>query len=598
MLASSEFIKEGQLLGKSVKGLNWKLAEVDERLVSNLVQKLDLSELLARILSSRGISDVSEAELFLEPRLRNLLPNPFLLKDMDKAASRIARAVSNKEKITVFGDYDVDGATSSALLKRFFRDLGLDSSIYIPNRLTEGYGPSVEAFKKIRDDGSSLVITVDCGIVSFEPVEYANSINLDTIILDHHLSIETIPSAHAVVNPNRFDDDFAVKSIAAVGVAYLTAIAVKSKLKEMGYFKNHKDIDMLQYLDLVALGTVCDVMSLVGINRAFVTQGLKLIGARKNLGLSVLSNVAKIDATPQSYHLGFVIGPRINAGGRVGEGNLGAELLSTLDSDRAFEIANRLEMLNNERRAIEATTLDIAIAQIESNALYDNPVIMVKGDNWHQGILGILASRIKEKYQKPAAVISFVGGVGKGSARSIPGIDFGSLIANAKSKDLVLQGGGHAMAGGFSVEESKIDKFYEFICENANESKDAFEKVKECYIDAIITAGAINGKLAKEINTAAPFGSGNIHPKIMLKEVVILSVRIVGKNHLLVIAGDGKNDRKVMQTVKCILFKGHENEVGHFITDHVGRVVDLIGQVQLNSMDDSKADFIIEDVLL
>lgn len=598
MLASAEFNVEGQLLGKSVKGLNWKLAEVDERLVSNLVQKLDLSELLARILSSRGVDDVSQAELFLEPRLRNLLPNPSLLKDMEKAASRISRAVLNKEKITVFGDYDVDGATSSALLKRFFRDLGHDASIYIPNRLTEGYGPSINAFRKIKDSGSTLVITVDCGIVSFEPVDYANSINLDTIILDHHLSIDTLPNAHAVVNPNRFDDDFPIKSIAAVGVAYLTAIAVRSKLKDMGYFKNHKDVDMLSYLDLVALGTVCDVMSLVGVNRAFVTQGLKLIAARKNLGLSVLSDVAKLDSAPQSYHLGFVLGPRINAGGRVGEGFLGAELLSTLDSEKAFEIAHRLEKLNDERRAIEATTLDIAINQIESGALYNNPVIMVKGDNWHQGILGILASRIKEKYQKPAAVVSFVDGVGKGSARSIPGIDFGTLIANAKAKEMILQGGGHAMAGGFSVEASRVDEFYDFLCENANSSKEAFEKVKDCYVDAIVSAGSINGKLAKEISKAAPFGSGNNHPKVLLKQVIILNVRVVGKNHLLVIVGDSKTDKKVMQTVKCILFKGHENEVGHFITENVGKTLNLVGQVQLNALDDAKADFIIEDVLL
>jgi single-stranded-DNA-specific exonuclease len=445
--------------GKSVKGLKWAVLDPDERIVTTLSQKLGIPDLLAKVLVNRGILSADDARKFLDPKVRDLLPDPFLLKDMDKAATRFAEAVVNKEKITIFGDYDVDGATSSALLKRFFRDVDIDAGIYIPNRILEGYGPNLDALKKLKDEGNTLVITVDCGIVSFEPIKGAKDYGLEIIVIDHHLSTDEMPEAYAVVNPNRFDDEFEFKSLAAVGVAFLTVVAIRSKLRDMGYFKDKPEPNLLDYLDLVALGTVCDVMQLNNVNRAFVAQGLKLINQRKNLGIATLSNVARLEVVPQSYHLGFVIGPRINAGGRVGEGMLGATLLSTLDSMEAFTIATRLEQLNDERRAVEAVILEEAINEVESKELYKKPLIIVTGNNWHQGILGILASRIKEKYSRPTAIISFVDGMGKGSARSITGIDLGSLLANAKQKGILVHGGGHAMAGGFTIEQSKLPEF-------------------------------------------------------------------------------------------------------------------------------------------
>jgi single-stranded-DNA-specific exonuclease len=598
MLAHLNKESGGQSFGDSLRGLLWQVAEVDERAVLSIVQKLGVSEILATILYNRDIKTAGEADLFLSPKLKSYMPNPFALLDMEKAASRIADAVINKEKIAVFGDYDVDGATSTALLKRFFRDLGLDAEIYIPNRVLEGYGPSAEAFQKLKDNGNTLVITVDCGTVSFEPIEYARSIGLDIIILDHHLSLDSLPNANAVVNPNRFDETFEYKYLAAVGVAFFTTIAVRSKLRDAGYFKDKEEVNLMKYLDLVALGTVCDVMNLKGINRAFVAQGLKLINNRNNVGLAVLGDVAKLDSAVQSYHLGFIIGPRINAGGRVGEGLLGSQLLSTEDPNEALEISLKLERLNDERRSIEAITLEEAINKIESNGLHNKPIIMVSGENWHQGILGIIASRLKEKYGKPSAVISLVDGIGKGSARSITGIDMGTLLANAKISGLLLQGGGHAMAGGFSVEQPKLEKFYEVICEQLKNTDDIVERAKRVKIDAVLNLSAVNGDLVKAVSGAAPFGSGNPQPKFAITKVVIVDVRIVGKTHIMFIVADKKTDSKIATTVKCIMFKALETDIGNFLLKGIGKTVSVVGTIQVHHLDDSRADFIVEDVAI
>lgn len=598
MLANQNKDSGSQSFGDSVRGLFWQVAELDERVILNIVQKLDIPEILATVLYNRGVQEAEQAKLFLDPKLRSYMPNPFDLLDMDKAATRIAQAVINGEKIAVFGDYDVDGATSTALLKRFFRELGVDAEIYIPNRILEGYGPSDGAFKKLKDNGNTLVITVDCGTVSFEPIAYARSIGLDIIILDHHLSLDKLPDANAIVNPNRFDETFEYKSFAAVGVAFLASVAVRSKLRDMGHFEGKDEPDLMKYLDLVALGTVCDVMSLTGINRAFVAQGLKLINSRANVGLAVLSNVAKLDTSVQSYHLGFVLGPRINAGGRVGEGILGSMLLSTEDPNEALEIALKLERLNEERRAIESVTLEQAISQIEDRELHHKPVIMVAGKDWHQGILGIIASRLKERYGKPSAVISLVDGLGKGSARSITGIDMGTLLANAKASGMLLQGGGHAMAGGFSVEAAKSDEFYAFLCERLKDTQALVEKAKEIRVDAILELSAINGALVKVISSAAPFGSGNTQPKFAIMNVVMVDVRVVGRTHIMFILANKRADGGVTSTVKCIMFKALETDIGQILLKGIGKTVSVVGTIQPHHLDDSKADFIVEDIAI
>ncbi len=595
MLAEPLNKQGGMVFKDTVKGLKWKLEEADQRLVTTLCQKLNIPVLLATILINRHILGPEEAMFYLEPRIKDLIPDPFALKDMHKASERLATAIINGEKIAVFGDYDVDGATSTALLKRFFKDIGHELTIYIPNRIIEGYGPNINALKKLKDEGNTLIITVDCGIVSHEPLKEIKEMGVDVIILDHHLSTHTLPEAYAIVNPNRFDDDFSFKSIAAVGIAFFTVIAIRAKLREKGWFKGKTELDLLQYLDLVALGTVCDVMQLVGINRAFVNQGLKLIAARKNVGIAVLSDMAKIHTYPQSYHLGFVLGPRINAGGRVGEGMLGTELLSTEDAERAYQIALKLEKLNDERRGIEALMIEEAIEKIESQKLYKNPLILVQGSNWHQGVLGIIASRIKERYNRPAAVISLVNGMGKGSARSISGIDLGSLLANAKALGILEQGGGHAMAGGFTVAENKVDEFYAYANLKLEGCESIFKKAKEFQVDAVISVSGATGELVKLIARSAPFGSGNPQPKFALTNVLIVNIRLVGANHLMVIVADNKSDVKSRATLKCMLFKALDSEIGKVISTSVGRKVTLFGILQQNFNDNNKADFIIED---
>lgn len=594
MLAENNY--RGQGFGKSLKGLVWIYEEADNNVIEHLKSRLSISEILAKILYNRNITDPDAAQNFLEPKLRNLMANPFCFKDMDRAVERIVRAIYKKERITIFGDYDVDGATSTALLRRFFRDIGYkDVGIYIPSRMNEGYGPSVEAFEKIKQDGTSLIITVDCGVVSFEPIKHANTIGLDVVVLDHHLSGDQLPPAYAIVNPNRIDDPFEFKSLAAVSIAFFAVVGIRSKLREEGYFKGGEEVDVMQYMDLVALGTVCDVMQLHGVNRAFVKNGLKLIGARKNVGIATLANIAKLDTVPQSYHLGFVLGPRINAGGRVGEGILGSDLLYTEDAREALAIADRLEQLNEERRAIENAILETALENIEKQNLHHKNIVMISGYDWHQGVLGILASRIKEKYNRPAAVVSVLDGVGKGSARSVPGIDFGTMLAKAKDRGLLLQGGGHAMAGGFAVEEGKIDEFYSFMLESTAHAGECIERVKELKVDAVLSISAITGQLVREINKAAPFGNGNPNPRFLVNNVKVVNLKAIGRNHLMIIVADPMLSHSHGNSLKCVLFKAMDTEIGQILAHSMGKHINILGSLQENLYDPRKADFILED---
>ncbi len=595
MLAESNNVSNVEF-GKSVRGLKWKLEEGCERTVRTLCQKLNISEVLARILYNRGITNAEDATNFLDPKLKHLILDPFALKDMDKASNRIVDAITKHEKICVFGDYDVDGATSSSLLKRFFRDLGIEIGVYIPNRLKEGYGPNSAAFSKLKEEGYQLIITVDCGVVSFAPLKHAKEIGLEVIVIDHHLGIAELPEAVAIINPNRFDEDFPYKSMAAVGVAFMVAIATRSKLREANWFKdnNKTEPDLLHYLDLVALGTVCDVMTLKGINRAFVAQGLKVIATRQNTGLATLANIVKLDSAPKTHHLGYVFGPRINAGGRVGEGILGTNLLSTDCPKEAYDYAMKLEQYNEERRSIEAKALEEAINQIENLKLYDNPIMMVQSGNWHIGILGILASKLKEKYSRPAGVMSINEGVAKGSARSIYGLDLGTALAAAKAEGLVLEGGGHAMAGGFTVLEEKIAPFCEYLIERFKIGDEPFLKAKELSIDHVLSISSINSELIATINLAAPFGSGNATPRFAILNAHVSYTNIVGSDHIMVVITEDKGTR-ASKSQKCILFKGLNTELGQFLLNSLGKRINLVGSLQLSNIDNQKVDFIIED---
>ncbi|PCH53290.1 MAG: single-stranded-DNA-specific exonuclease RecJ, partial [Cellvibrionales bacterium] len=441
----------------------------DDRLALQLAQQTDIPELLARVLAARGVT-VETCEAHLNPTLKTFLPDPSSLIDMDKAAERIADAITSSEHVAVFGDYDVDGATSSALLKRYFEMAEVPLRIYIPDRIKEGYGPNAPAFLKLKDLGVSLIITVDCGTMAHKPLGIAKERGLDVVVVDHHQAEVLLPPAFAVVNPNRLDDTSGLGQLAAVGVVFLLLVALNRTLRARGWFEGDRaEPKLLDLLDLTALGTVCDVVPLTGLNRALVTQGLKVLGARKNIGLAALGDVSKLEGTPGTYHAGFLLGPRVNAGGRVGRADLGARLLTTHDASEADEIAAALDTYNRERQAIEAVVLEQALEQVEvslarSGANQAPPLIIASAKGWHPGVIGIVASRLKDKYERPTFVIAFDGkGVGKGSGRSIPGVDLGRAITAALEAGLLTNGGGHAMAAGLTLAENKLEAFHEFL---------------------------------------------------------------------------------------------------------------------------------------
>ena len=434
----------------SLRGKRWTARPADERESMALAQRLGVPEIIGRVLSARGVG-LQEADDFLHPTLKRLLPDPSVLKDMDTAALRLAGAVTGGEQIAVFGDYDVDGATSSALLARLLSAVGGQCRIYIPDRGREGYGPNEAALLGLKDSGVSLVVTVDCGIAAHAPLAAAADAGLDVIVVDHHAAEAELPRATAVINPNRLDESGELGQLAAVGVSFLLAVAVNRALRALDWYQDRPEPDLRQLLDLVALGTVCDVVPLRGVNRALVSQGLKVMGKRANPGLRALADAASLTEAPGAYHLGFILGPRINAGGRVGSSELGARLLSTDDEAEAKAIASRLEALNAERRDIEAAVLERARDQVERSD-HQGPLILAAGEGWHGGVIGIVASRLKERFHRPAFVVSIEGETATGSGRSVHGVDLGQAVIAARQAGLVVKGGGHPMAAGFTAE--------------------------------------------------------------------------------------------------------------------------------------------------
>ena len=506
----------------SVSNKVWKLNKVSERDVLYIMQKYNLSEIPARIIASRNINNIEE---FLNPALRTSLPDPFHLLDMKKSVDRTIQAIKNKEKIVIFGDYDVDGATSSALLKKYLYNIGHEVSIYIPDRIKEGYGPNSGALKKLRKNGNELCITVDCGTVAHKPLLEAKKIGLDIIVLDHHLGSEILPEVCAVINSNRLDEISEYREIAAVGVTFLFLIALNTTLRESNFFSSIEEPNLYDYLDLVALGTVCDVMPLQGLNRVFVKQGLRVIAKRKNLGIRTLSDLLKIYEPLSSYHLGFLIGPQINAGGRVGKSDLGAKLLSTSNEGEAREIALRLIQYNKERQRLEKSATEEAMKQAKSN---NSKIIIITSYTWHPGIIGLVSGRVKDHFNRPTIVITITDGIGKASCRSVLGIDIGSLVLAAKLEGLIIEGGGHKMAAGFSVEEEKIELLTEFFNEKISEV--IIKNILK--VDGVISQEIINLKLWYELQKLAPFGVSNPEPKFILQNSYIKDAEVMKEEHI------------------------------------------------------------------
>lgn len=578
----------------SINNYLWQIQKYSDRDVLTLQQKNNLSEIIAKILVIKNISS-GEVEDYLNPTIRRFLPDPLHFLDMDKASSRIAEAITSNQNIVIFGDYDVDGATSSALFKRFFDMCGAKAQIYIPDRITEGYGPSAKAFSKFKENNTNLVITVDCGTTSFEAVDYANSVNLDVIIVDHHISAEKFPNAYALINPNRIDETTEYKTLAAVGVVFMVLVATLTKLKALNYFKDKQTPNLLELLDLVAVGTICDVVALENLNRAFVVQGLKVLSKRSNIGLGALIDVSGISEAPSVYHLGYMIGPRINAGGRIGESKLGSELLSTNDKDIAEEIANKLNLLNQERRAIENIIFDEALLLAEAEI--NSPIIFVQANGWHPGIVGIIASRLKEKYHKPTAVITITDNIGKASCRSVAGIDLGAAIINAKLLGLVDSGGGHAMAAGFTTSAEKLAELKQYLIDRFSEKMQDISSKNIRYLDSAVSVSGITIELAKDIEKLGPFGSNNPEPKFLVNDATIVKANIVASSHInfYIKPCDSTKGR----SVKAIIFRATENE--ELVTELLkpfNSSLAFIGNIKVNNWHGvEKVEFVVIDVI-
>ncbi|MFT3688927.1 single-stranded-DNA-specific exonuclease RecJ [Paenirhodobacter sp.] len=554
----------------SLTGRRWigPSAEAD-RLAEAMARDTRLPLPLARVLVARGVAP-EEAVGFLEPTLRDLLPDPRRLKDMEKAAARFLRAVKGREKIAVFADYDVDGGSSAALLLTWLRAMGRPATLYIPDRIDEGYGPNVPAMQALARD-HSLIVCVDCGTLSHEPVAAAKG--ADVVILDHHLGGETLPEALAVVNPNRQDEDGELGFLCAASVVFLMLVEANRQLRAEGV----QGPDLMGLLDLVALATVADVAPLVGVNRALVRQGLKVMARRERPGLVALSDVARLDSAPSAYHLGFVLGPRVNAGGRIGAADLGARLLATADAAEAGALAERLDRLNTERREIENRVREAALAQAEARGL-DAPLVWAAGEGWHPGVVGIVAARLKEATHRPAVVIGLENGIGKGSARSVAGVDLGAAVHRVAAEGLLLKGGGHRMAAGLTVEESKLEPAMARLAELLARQGAGLGGVEDLRIDGLLMPGAVTPELIEDIERAGPFGQGAPAPRFALPSMQVSGARRIGETHLRVQLSDGTGPR-----IEAVCFGAFDGPLGPALSLGGAERFHCAGRLEINT---------------
>lgn len=564
---------------KSVTGQKWmdRLGPREANTALAIAQHHGISDLVSRVLAGRGVS-VEGAPEFIDPSLRNLMPDPSMLTDMDKAANRIADAIMRRETVAIFGDYDVDGACSSALMARFLKHYGIAHSIYIPDRIFEGYGPNPDAMRELVAKGASLIVTVDCGTNSAPSITAAKEAGADVVVIDHHQVGGDLPDdAVAIVNPNREDDISQQEHLCAAGVVFLTLVQVTKVLRERG---KGAGPDLLSLLDLVALATVCDVVPLKGVNRAFVVKGLLVARSQSNAGLAALGRVSRIGEPLNVFHLGYLIGPRINAGGRIGDAGLGARLLTLDDSTAADPIAAELDRLNQERQAMEAEMLIEAEAEasLELSGGAGASVIVTASDRWHPGIVGLLASRLKEKARRPAFAISFnANGIGSGSGRSISGLDLGKLVRGAMERGLLVKGGGHAMAAGITIERGKLGALRAYLEEESADTVARLCENQSLSIDGAVAASGATVSLYESLQKAGPFGSAHPQPVLALPHHILADVRLVGRDHVRVAlrGADGKR-------VNAIAFRVAEGDLGRFLFNNIGQSVHIVGNLSLN----------------
>lgn len=544
-------------MGAPASGRRWRLREADAQETLAIAQKAGLDPMLARVLAARGVR-CNAAASYLDPTLREALPDPYALVDMERGAKRIAGAVLSGEKVGVFGDYDVDGTSAAAIFKLYFDALGAPLEVYLPDRMVEGYGPTIEAFRTLKEHGAKIVITVDCGASAHEPVDEAAAEGLDIVVLDHHLMDGPPPAgAVATINPNRPDDVSGLTNLSAAGVAFMTVVAVNRLLREADGFAGGVEPQLLDLLDITALGLVCDVMPMTGLARVLTAQGLKVLGRGGNPGLAALGARAGMSGPPSTYHLGFLLGPRINAAGRIGHARLAFELLTTTDTSRRQFLAEKLHMMNAERQAIEAQVQEAAVRMIDTGGHHADEVIVVAGEGWHPGVVGIVAGRLKDIYDRPCIVIGVDAETGKGSGRSIGGVDLGAAIGAAKSEGLLLAGGGHAMAAGLTIASAKVDALRRRLNEQLAGDVRRARAERWRDIDAIIAPEAVTKRFADLIARAGPYGPGNPEPVFALADMRADYAKTVGQNHIAMTISGAAG-----QSVRAIAFRAEGEPLG------------------------------------
>ena len=561
-------------VNNSYSGNKWSLRSKNEELISSIQKDSKIDYITARIIAGRKI-DLADVQDFLNPSLRKLLPDPSSMQDMDKAAKIIFNAIKGNKKITIFADYDVDGATSAAQLVKWARNFEVELEIYVPDRIREGYGPSIEAFNHLKKNGSDLVITVDCGAAAYSALVAAQALDLSIVVIDHHLMDADIPPAEALVNPNRIDDSSKLNYLAAAGVTFMLLVALNREARA----QNFKNIpDLFDYLDLAALGTICDVVPLKGLNRAIVKQGLKVFSRESNIGLKSLMFETNTKSPITPYHCGFVLGPRINAGGRIGKANIGAELLSTENRQLAIKYAQELDRVNLERRILQDKILDEALLKTLSMHK-TNSVLVVSMEGWHPGVIGIVAGRLKERFNKPVIVIGIdENGIGKGSGRSIQGIDLGNEIKKLYEKGLLISGGGHEMACGLTIENKYIKTFHEILERNLSDRINSIRSKFSIKIDALLNISAVNMDLINSINQIGPYGSGNPTPTFAFAELRVAYADRVKGGHIRCNFEDKNGQR-----IKGICFRAEELGFEEILLNERNRYLHIVGTLKENT---------------
>ena len=574
----------------SVQDKEWIIKTFDKNSVELISKEYNLDYLTSKLLAIRNVNS-ENINSFLDPKIKNFLPNPFRFKDMDKGLDVFTNHLKKKSKICIFGDYDVDGATSSGIMSKYLDQLSIDHFVFIPDRQTDGYGPSVQTFENIINKDINLIVALDCGTTSFEAIDFAKSKNVDVIVIDHHKSQEILPSANAVINPNRIDENGEYYYLCAAGVLFVFLVGLNKYLRENNFFSEtgFAEPNLLDLLDLVMMGTVCDVVPLIDLNRAFVFQGLKVASQRNNLGLKTLVDYSKIRKKLSTYEVGYVLGPKINAGGRIGKSELGYNLLTTKSAETAYLIASELESLNLKRKDIERKIVDEALELAEKHN--NEPIVFLNKNDWHEGLIGIVASRLKDHFNKPCFIISQKGADCKGSARSVVGFDVGLAITKCKQLDIIIKGGGHPMAGGFSLKENKLISFREELVKSFLKSKESKEN-NVIEIDSYLECTAINNDLIEKLNYLEPYGSGNREPIFGFEDFKVSKVIETNNNHVKVVLKKGNF------YIDGISFNSKNKDIGNYLMNYK-KPFNVAGKIKLNEWNGrSKIELIIDDIQL